>query len=239
MRPHGQKDASVAPVHPRTIRRRPRPRKGSCSGTPTLYLFGMSRAYRLIAALIALTAGAALALQIQVASDAPTRPEGTPVWWWLSGYFTILTNLGVAALMGATALGYRPSARVQGGLVLAILMVGLVYHVLLARLWAPQGLAWWADQGLHTATPVLMLGWWLTLGDRRVVWRDLPAWLIWPAVYAAYALTRGTLTGFWPYPFLDATQLGWPQVALNTAGMVLAFATLGLALIAIARASVR
>lgn len=194
---------------------------------------------RIFAALVALTAVAALALQVLVATDAPTRPEGTPVWWWLAGYFTILTNLGVAALMGAAALGYRRSARMQGGLVLSILMVGLVYHAILARLWAPQGLAWWADQGLHTATPVFMLGWWLTFGDRQIKWSDLPAWLIWPALYAAYALTRGALTGFWPYPFLDAAQLGWPQVAVNTAGMVLAFASLGLALIALARASLR
>lgn len=189
--------------------------------------------------IVALTALAALALQVHVASGALTRPTGGPVWWWLAGYFTILTNLGVAVLMGATALGHQSSARVQGGLVLAIVMVGLVYHALLARLWAPQGLVWWADQGLHSATPLLTLGWWLTLGDRRVSLRDLPAWLMWPGAYAAYALIRGALTGFWPYPFLDAGLLGWPQVALNTAGLVLAFAALGLVLIAMARASVR
>jgi hypothetical protein len=197
------------------------------------------RATRPVAAIVALTALAALALQIRVAVDAPTRPADSPVWWWLAGYFTILTNLGVAAVMSATASGYRPSARLQGGLVLSIVMVGLVYHAVLARLWSPQGLAWWADQGLHSATPVLMLGWWLTLGDRDVSGRDLPSWLVWPSLYAAYALVRGTLTGFWPYPFLDAGQLGGPQVAMNTAALVLAFATLGLALIAIARASLR
>ena len=197
------------------------------------------RASRPLAALVALTALVALALQVQVATQAPTRPPGTPVWWWLAGYFTILTNVGVAAVMSATAFGYRTSARMQGGLVLSIVMVGLVYHAILARLWAPQGIAWWADQGLHSATPILMLGWWLTMGDRHITWRDLPAWLIWPGFYAAYALIRGAITGFWPYPFLDAGQLGWPQVAMNTVGMVLAFAALGLGLIALARASTR
>jgi hypothetical protein len=196
-------------------------------------------ASRLLAALVALTALLALALQLQVATNVPTRPADIPVLWWLAGYFTILTNLGVALVMTAITLGKRPSARMQGGLVLAISMVGLVYHALLARLWSPQGLAWWADQGLHSATPILMLGWWLTMGDRHVTWRDLPAWLIWPGLYAIYALTRGAVTGFWPYPFLDADALGWPQVALNTAGMILAFIALGLALITLARASVR
>lgn len=190
---------------------------------------------RTLAAIVALTAIAALALQTRIAEGAPTRPAGTAVWWWLAGYFTILTNLGVALVMAAIALGRRPSARLQGGLILAIMMVGIVYHALLARLWAPQGLAWWADQGLHTATPILMFGWWLGFGSRQVTLRDLPAWLIWPAFYATYALFRGSLTGFWPYPFLDADQLGWAPVALNTAGMVMAFAALGAALIALAR----
>jgi hypothetical protein len=194
---------------------------------------------RALAAVVALTALAALALQAHVAAGAPSRPPGTAVWWWLAGYFTILTNLGLALVMAAAALGKDPSPRLQGGLVLSILMVGLVYHTALARLWAPQGLAWWADQGLHSATPLMMLGWWLGFGDRRVSLRDLPAWLIWPAVYATYALVRGALTGFWPYPFLDAGLLGWSRVALNVAGLILAFGALALGLTLLARASVR
>lgn len=97
---------------------------------------------RILAAAVALAALTALAVQYRVAEGAATRPEGTSVWWWLAGYFTILTNLGVALLMGAVAVGHQTSARMQGGLVLSIVMVGVVYHALLARLWAPQGLAW-------------------------------------------------------------------------------------------------
>ena len=47
------------------------------------------------------------------------------------------------------------------------------------------------------------------------------------AVPVKNPLIRGALTGFWPYPFLDADQLGWPRVALNVTGQVLAFAALG------------
>ena len=96
-----------------------------------------------------------------------------------------------------------------------------------------------ADQALHSAVPGLVLIWWLGFAAKTVTPRDLPFWLIWPAVYAAYALIRGALTGFWPYPFLDADSLGWPAVALTSAVLVAAFAVLGLGFVTLARRSVR
>ncbi len=38
---------------------------------------------------------------------------------------------------------HRLSARLAGGMVLSITMVGLIYHLILARLWSPTGLGWW------------------------------------------------------------------------------------------------
>ena len=106
--------------------------------------------------------------------------------------------------------------------------------VLLADLWAPQGLAWWADQGLHTGTPITMLLWWLAFADKDIGPCDVPKWLIWPLAYAAYAVARGTITGFWPYPFLNAETLGLPHLALNIAALAALFGILGLALVWIA-----
>ncbi len=194
---------------------------------------------RAFAAAVSILSIGALLLQYRVALDAPLRPPGIPVWWWLGGYFTILTNLGVAVILARVALGGRITARLAAGLVLSILVVGIVYHLILARLWAPQGLAWWADQGLHTADPVLAFLWWLAFADKRLSLSDLPWWLAWPGTYAVYALTRGALTGFWPYPFLDADALGWTLTSVNVAAMVLAFAAMGLLLLGIARWSVR
>lgn len=159
----------------------------------------------------------------------------TDTLWRMAGYFTILTNLGVAAVMAAAAVGRPIGPRRSGAMTVAIVIVGIVYHLILARLWAPVGLAWWADQGLHTAVPVATALWWLAFAPKSVSLRDLPFWLIWPATYAVYALIRGAMTGFWPYPFLDASALGWSLVALNVALLVAVFAGLGLALIALAR----
>jgi hypothetical protein len=193
---------------------------------------------RTTALLVAAVAVAALWLQFRVSSALMGLPPAAETLWRMAGYFTILTNLAVAGLMLGLAAGLRCGAGLGAALTLAIVMVGIVYHLVLARLWQPTGLAWWADQGLHSAVPILMLGWWLAFAPKRLAWGDLPVLLAWPAAYAAYALLRGSLTGFWPYPFLDADALGWPEVMWNAAALVAAFAALGAALIGFARRSV-
>jgi hypothetical protein len=190
---------------------------------------------RLAAIAVFLIAGLSLRAQVDVALALPGAGSAGAVVWALAGYFTILTNLAVAGHMAAVALGWRIEASRAAGLVLSILMVGIVYHLLLARLWSPQGMAWWADQGLHTGTPVAMLLWWVAFAPKRVGWRDLPMWLIWPLTYCAYALVRGAATGGWPYPFLDAGVLGWPAVAVNIVAMLAGFAALGAGIVLAAR----
>ena len=60
-------------------------------------------------------------------------------------------------------------------------------------------------------------------------------WLIWPILYADYALVRGLASGFYPYPFLDVSVLGIAQIALNVVVLVAAFVALGVLLIGTAR----
>jgi hypothetical protein len=60
-------------------------------------------------------------------------------------------------------------------------------------------------------------------------------WLIYPVGYAAYSLLHGAVTGFYPYPFLDVTQLGYERVLLNMGVLTAAFAVLGLILVGIDR----
>ena len=190
---------------------------------------------RMFALLIGTLALAALRGQFDALPDPMAFWPVERKLWFLAGFFTILTNLGVAALMFAVARGWRMPARVAAGLVVSIAMVGIVYHLLLARLWNPQGAAWWADQGLHTAVPVVVCLWWWAFADKRVAWRDLPVWLVWPAAYCGYALVRGYLTGFWPYPFLDGAALGAARLGGNVLGLLAGFAVLGAGVIGVAR----
>lgn len=145
----------------------------------------------------------------------------------LSQFFTILTNTFVALLMAAIWIGGRMRGRLYRALLVAILGVGIVYHVVLARLWNPQGLAYVADQGLHTCVPAAALAWWLVYAPKGAArWNDVGWAIAWPLTYCVYALTRAQFSGFYPYPFLDLTTLGWHGLVRSLAALTVAFMVL-------------
>ena len=181
---------------------------------------------RLFALLLAAIALAALRAQYDV---LPYGPGADSLWqrlWVLAGYFTVLTNVGVTIAMLAVAKKWQMSGAFAAGLMVSIVMVGIVYHLVLADLWNPVGLAWWANQGLHTAVPMGMAAWWLAFAPKSMTRLDIPKSLIWPMLFCVYAVIRGAMTGFWPYPFLDVVHLGSVRVALNIGGLIMAFGML-------------
>ncbi len=155
--------------------------------------------------------------------------------WAMAAYFTILTNALLVAHLLAISKGWQISASRAAGLMVAITTVGILYHALLASQFPTEGLGWWADLGLHTVMPLGFAAWWLGFAPKNVHWRDVPQWLIWPAIYAAYAMIRGQKTGAWAYPFLNADALGWPHVVRNIGALVVALVLLSLAVAALAR----
>lgn len=193
---------------------------------------------RRMAVLIATVAIAALVAQGIVSSRLMSMPGALQVIWAMVGYFTVLVNLVVAATFARIAWAGRSGTAVwHGAVLLWIATVGLIYHTLLAGIWAPQGLAWWADQGLHTATPALVVIWWLAFApkaplDLRHPW----LWSVLPLVYCGYALLRGQISGVYAYPFIDMATIGPQRTGLNVAGLTLGFVLGGYAVVAIARA---
>lgn len=194
---------------------------------------------RIAAASLAALAWAALLLQLFLTlrlslANGDGVLRGT---WRYLAYFTVLTNLLVAAVAtlaarradGGLDLGWRGCA------VTAIALVGIGYHLLLRHAWNPQGAQWLADMLLHYAVPVAALAWWIAFPPRARIAATAPLrWLAWPALYATYALMRGAFDGFYPYPFIDVHALGLPRVLLNAAGLAGAFVLAGFALRALA-----
>jgi hypothetical protein len=51
-------------------------------------------------------------------------------------------------------------------------------------------------------------------------------WLAFPLVYLAYALIRGSIVNWYPYPFLDPPQVGWASVIVTSIAIAIGAAGL-------------
>lgn len=204
------------------------------------------RAARLIAAVGALVGAGGLVLQFAVLYGAMTADGATAIEaaWRYFAYFTILTNSFVTLVMSRAALAPQASdglntPRVELMAVTSILFVCVVYNLLLAPLWDPQGWQKIADVTVHQVVPALFALFWLMRPHRGLSWRDAGFAALWPAGYAAYGLARGALDGFYPYFFIDPTALAWTQVAANLAGLMAAFVVGAILLVGVARTLAR
>jgi len=158
-------------------------------------------------------------------------------------YFTILTNILVALALTLPWLAPqsragqffdRPSVRTA--ILAYIIIVAVIYHYLLAKLWNPQGWELVADTIEHVVTPALyVIDWMLFVPKGTVRWKSAFIWLRFPLAYAVYSLIHGAVMGFYPYPFINVSNLGYDRVLLNMGVLVLVFLGLGLALIGIDR----
>lgn len=121
---------------------------------------------------------------------------------------------------------------IQGGLLVYIFIVGLIYHLFLAHLWNPEGWDYISDQLLHTIVPILYIVFWIVFTQKgKLNYSDSFKWLIYPAVYIIYTLIRGAITNKYPYPFVDVAALGYGRALLNTAGIVAAYLFVGILLV--------
>ena len=160
-------------------------------------------------------------------------------------YFTILTNIIVAFTFSVLILKNqsslksflsKPSSLTATGVY--IFIVGLIYNFVLRQLWAPEGLQRIVDEVLHLVVPLLyMIYWVLFVPKKEVQWKDAVVWLVYPGVYFLFILLHGFLTGFYPYPFVNVTKLGYQEVLFNSALMMVLFIFLSLVFIGIGRFS--
>ena len=178
---------------------------------------------RVAAAAIALISWAGLAVQFNAIIDQAQSVIAT--LWIMVRHFTILTNLLVAVVFSGVASGLPAFAAplLLGGTTMAIVLVGVVNHLLLRGLLELSGGAKLADTILHYVTPIAVLVFWLLLAPKgQLTRRDPLRWVAFPSAYLVYALGRGTTEGKFAYPFLDYTK-GLAQTAATLAVILLAF----------------
>ena len=151
-------------------------------------------------------------------------------------YFTIQSNiaLGVGCFLLATgaaspALWFRV-LRMIG--VVGITLTFVVFQLVLRGLQDLTGQAAFADVMLHTVSPILGVVGWLLFGPRELTSPTVIAWTVaYVAAWGVFTMIRGAIVRhggvhFYPYPFLDAPDKGYPRVILNL--IVVAAAFLGL-----------
>lgn len=137
-------------------------------------------------------------------------------------YFTILTNILVALYFTYQAIAKKNEKHIFNrpatltAITVYITVVGLVYQVVLRNAWQPTGLQKIVDELLHTIIPVLVIIYWLLYEQKSVLrHRIMAKFLLYPLMYLTFILVRGQLSGFYPYPFINVSELGWSQSLIN------------------------
>jgi hypothetical protein len=154
-------------------------------------------------------------------------------------YFTILSNLLVAACLSSILIGpgsglgaFFSKVPVQSAIAVYIFIVGLVYNLVLRGIVVVTGLNWIVDNILHVLVPVLYVLYWFVFTPGQALHRkNIPPWLIFPGVYLVYSLVRGPFVHWFPYPFLDTEKLGYGKVIVNSFFVLTAFLLVSLLLV--------
>ncbi|UZE22716.1 Pr6Pr family membrane protein [Pseudomonas sp. B21-056] len=158
-------------------------------------------------------------------------------------FFTVLTNTLVAVVLTCEVTRRQSAVRrwflrpaVSSGIAVSIALVGLAYNLLLRHLWQPEGWQFVADELLHDVMPLLFIAywWWCVPKGTLRLWH-IGLWVIYPVVYFAHILLRGSFLGAYPYPFIDVASLGYPQVFINAGGILLGFIGIALGVVGLDR----
>lgn len=146
-------------------------------------------------------------------------------------YFTILTNILVVLYFTSRITVFKNttlSKLSKNGTITAvtafIMVVGLVYQFLLRGAWQPTGIQKIIDELLHSVIPLYVLVYWLKFATKNdLIIKEIKIWLWYPITYFIYIIIRGHFSGFYPYPFIHVTEIGYPQVLINAVLVTLFF----------------
>jgi hypothetical protein len=190
----------------------------------------LARVLHLLVAVLAL-GGFMIELVTAIVSGPGIAPTHAERIVRLFSYFTIESNLLIGGVSLALALDPRRDGplfrvlRLDG--LLCIAVTGIVYNTVLRGLatLTPSGAV--ANTMLHVLAPLLAVVVWLWVGPRprvsvRTVWWSV----VYPIAWLVYTFVRGAATGWYPYPFLDVTVLGYGPALTNATLVAVVFLVL-------------
>ncbi|HMH69821.1 MAG TPA: Pr6Pr family membrane protein [Candidatus Saccharimonadales bacterium] len=157
-------------------------------------------------------------------------------------FFTIESNI-LAAIMLLVLGAYEIIARtpskqfafLRGAITLYMTMTGIIYAMLLSgNEVSLQTTIPWVNIVLHYVMPAVILADWLIFPPKEyILFKRAALWFAFPALYLVYSLIRGGFTQWYPYPFINPVQSGWPTVVAMS--LIIAIATFSLTALLILR----
>lgn len=143
-------------------------------------------------------------------------------------YFTIECNVAVFVtfLLSAVAVAAKENdqlSALRGAVTVYIVVVGIGFSVLLAGIEGTTLTAVpWDNTVLHYIVPIAAaLDYLVDRPARRLSFKKSLIWLLFPIAYVTYSLVRGSVTGWYPYPFLNPGAHGSGAVAATVAALLL------------------
>lgn len=162
-------------------------------------------------------------------------------------YFTIESNILLAAILAVSCFtttkddGSEQLEALRGAATVYIVTTGLVYFLLLRgleeSLQTPNP---WANVVLHYIMPIGgLLDWVLNPPIKRMTWKQIVTWFIFPLLYVTYSLVRGPIVDWYPYPFLDPRVGGYGNVLMYSIVIVIGMGLLSVIVSRFGRATVK
>ncbi|HMN87255.1 MAG TPA: Pr6Pr family membrane protein [Bauldia sp.] len=150
-------------------------------------------------------------------------------------YFTTLSNILVALTLTVAALApgsgpgrflLRPSVAMATAVYITV--TGFTYYLILAKLYDLHGWTLVLNHLLHYVMPPAYVVFWLAFVRKGTLHLPAVGWMLVPPLgYAAYTLVHGPFSGFYPYPFVDVTKIGYVHVLANIGKFIVLFSLFG------------
>jgi hypothetical protein len=213
---------------------------------------------RIAIGLLALTALARQFSQEIVVAQAATTEWGRDIPTAVTNFFSFFTTLSgliaaVVLLIGGVWMLRTRRSDTPEPRWLAVLLAhastymittGIVYNLLLRGIPSHSAVETWTSETLHVALPIMMLLDVLFAPRRRALgWGTAILAVVFPLAWGGYTLIRApfitdpfTATPYWyPYPFLNPHNDGWPSVGLYIAAIAVGILVIALIVVGIGR----
>lgn len=182
----------------------------------------------------AITAVATVCFQLYLFINDSTKEIGEVLVRFFS-YFTILSNIAVSICFFAIAftkqnqLQFWKLNTTKTAILVYILVVAIVYNAALRSLWVPTGDQKFVDEMLHVVMPLLFLMyWWLFSKKTTFNRRNVTYSLLFPFINLVWVFIYGAFSNWYPYPFVDAFNHGYPKAAISSVVLLGVFGLLSL-----------